>query len=803
MRPLKLTMSAFGPYASETEIDFTLFGHQGLYLISGDTGAGKTTIFDAITFALYGEPSGTNRDSGMFRSKYAEAKTPTFVRLEFEYDGKVYLIERNPAYERPKERGEGTTVQNANATLSLPDGSIVSGLKNVDGSIYEILGIDRVQFSQIAMIAQGDFMKLLFSKTDERQKIFRRIFKTDLFVRIQEALKKDANELAGRCKEERAGIDQYIDGIECSETSHFRSMTAEAKARRMSIEDSMEMLKSIITEDTAANEEYTREKAVYEKISKEKEALIKKQEEYDKACAGLKQDTLSLEKETEVLEASEAALAERKKQMPEAEELAKEIGKVEGMMPRYGQIDILQKEITSIKAKVVFHENSLKQTESVIEKLDSEIESLKNENAQLENTGEELLKANQTKEVLLKRLTELSGLADAMISLEDRKRTLAKYQEALKVRMAERDAALAEYISGNNLFMSEQAGILAQGLEDGRPCPVCGSREHPSKARLSDKVPSQQEVKALKDRADEYEAKVNKGFNLCAEQKAKVDSETEALDCRLLEVLSLEKYGADTADIVTKERLEAEQAIKKTEAIISSLKKMSGRKSALAVLIPEKEKDASSAREKSKELSSMFSALKAESSAKEEQLETLIKELPFKCKEEAEGRIKILMDRRERILSDISSAETGVNKCKETIASLKASIEAVSGQVKEVIDIDKEAELRIRKDAEEKATSLDNMIRHTFARIRSNSTILENISRRSDNLMRLEKEYSWKSALAKTANGDLEGKEKIMLETFVLMEYFDRIIARANTRFMSLSAGQYELHPCMAVLGRF
>ena len=264
MRPLKLTMSAFGPYAAAVEIDFTLFGRQGLYLISGDTGAGKTTIFDAVTFALFGEPSGTNRDSSMFRSKYADAKTPTFVKLEFEYDGKIYLIERNPAYERPKERGEGMTVQNANATLVLPDGTPIAGLKNVDAKIHDILGIDRAQFSQIAMIAQGDFMKLLFSKTDERQRIFRRIFKTDLFVRIQEVLKRDANELAGRCRAERAGIDQYIDGIECADGSPHAAMVSEAKAHRMGIEDVLEMLRSIIAEDTAAIEVIAGEKAMCE-----------------------------------------------------------------------------------------------------------------------------------------------------------------------------------------------------------------------------------------------------------------------------------------------------------------------------------------------------------------------------------------------------------------------------------------------------------------------------------------------------------------------------------------------------------
>ena len=292
MRPLKLTMSAFGPYAGTTEIDFTRFGKKGLYLISGDTGAGKTTIFDAITFALFGEPSGTSRNTDMLRSKYADSRTPTVVKLEFEYDGKTYLIERNPAYERPKERGEGMTLQNANASLLLPDGSPVAGLKNVDAKIYEILGIDRTQFSQIAMIAQGDFMKLLFSKTDERQRIFRRIFKTDIFVRLQDQLKRDANDLAGKCKAERAGIEQYIDGIECNAESAFTAMLAEAKGHRMSVEDVMDMLRSVIAEDTEVNEKLTLDKALCDNVSSEKDALLKKQAEEEAANADPEIDAL-------------------------------------------------------------------------------------------------------------------------------------------------------------------------------------------------------------------------------------------------------------------------------------------------------------------------------------------------------------------------------------------------------------------------------------------------------------------------------------------------------------------------------
>ena len=182
MRPLKLTVSAFGPYAGRVVIDLERLGEQGLYLITGDTGAGKTTIFDAITYALYGEPSGDNRDPSMFRSKYAQPDTPTEVELIFSYGGKTYTVRRNPEYERPAKRGGGTTVQKADAELTLPDGRLVTKAREVNREIIGIIGLDRSQFAQIAMIAQGDFLKLLLADTKSRQEIFREIFQTRYYI---------------------------------------------------------------------------------------------------------------------------------------------------------------------------------------------------------------------------------------------------------------------------------------------------------------------------------------------------------------------------------------------------------------------------------------------------------------------------------------------------------------------------------------------------------------------------------------------------------------------------------------------
>lgn len=215
MRPLKLTMAGFGPYAGVQVLDFDCLGSSGLYLITGDTGAGKTTIFDAITFALFGEASGSNRDSTMLRSKYAKDDAPTYVELTFSYDGKVYTVNRYPKYERAKTRGTGTTTKPAGAELTYPDGRQVTKNGEVDAAIREIIGLTREQFSQIAMISQGDFRKLLQADTKERQEIFRDIFKTDLYVLLQNQLKERTGGIRTQREQASQSIQQYINGMTC------------------------------------------------------------------------------------------------------------------------------------------------------------------------------------------------------------------------------------------------------------------------------------------------------------------------------------------------------------------------------------------------------------------------------------------------------------------------------------------------------------------------------------------------------------------------------------------------------------
>ena len=218
MRPLKLTLSAFGPYAAKTVLDLAQLGRGGLYLVTGDTGAGKTTLFDAITYALYDHSSGGVREGAMLRSKYAEPGTPTFVELEFEVRGQRCTVRRNPEYLRPKARGEGFTTEKADACLTYADGRPpVTRAKDVTAAVVDIIGLDYNQFSQIAMIAQGQFTRLLNASTEERSKIFRKLFRTQPYQRLQERLQAENAALTRQREEQSVRIGQLLSGLSWAE----------------------------------------------------------------------------------------------------------------------------------------------------------------------------------------------------------------------------------------------------------------------------------------------------------------------------------------------------------------------------------------------------------------------------------------------------------------------------------------------------------------------------------------------------------------------------------------------------------
>ncbi len=298
MKPITLVLSAFGPYAKKTEIDFASMGGQGLYLITGDTGAGKTTIFDAIAFALYGEASGDVRKPDMFRSKYAGDDVPTFVRFEFEYRKQKYTVERNPEYMRPKGRGSGYTLQKAEAKLEYPDGRApVTRTKEVTKAVTELLGLDRKQFTQIAMIAQGDFQKLLFAATDERGKIFRQIFKTGAYQKVQERLRAAVKAQKEEYEELKRSMSQYIDSAICMEDSAFYEKWSQLQKKKPDgmHEEGETLLEWICQESEAALKDFDKKIEQLEREQRGQDERLWRLHKANEQMERLKKETLALE----------------------------------------------------------------------------------------------------------------------------------------------------------------------------------------------------------------------------------------------------------------------------------------------------------------------------------------------------------------------------------------------------------------------------------------------------------------------------------------------------------------------------
>lgn len=249
MRPITLTLSAFGPYAQETTVAFSQLGTQGLYLITGDTGAGKTTLFDGITFALYGEASGANREPAMLRSSYAPGSVPTFVELTFQCGEDLYTVRRNPEYRRPAKRGDKLVTEKADAHLLFPDGRTpVTGNREVTKAVRELVGLDRTQFSRVAMIAQGEFLQLLLAKTEERSKIFREIFRTGPYQKLQEALRAEAAQGKQEYEALSQRIDQQISAVQ-PDPAH---QTAWEEAAEMGGQAVLPLLQEILADEEAS-----------------------------------------------------------------------------------------------------------------------------------------------------------------------------------------------------------------------------------------------------------------------------------------------------------------------------------------------------------------------------------------------------------------------------------------------------------------------------------------------------------------------------------------------------------------------
>ena len=792
MRPIKLTVSAFGPYAGKTEFDFDKLGTGGLYLITGDTGAGKTTIFDAITYALYGDPSGNNREVSMFRSKYADIKTPTFVRLLFNYKGKEYIIERNPEYERAAQRGNGLTKQTAGVELTLPDGKPLTKTKEVENAINNIIGINREQFCQIAMIAQGDFLKLLISPTKERIEIFRHIFKTKLYSDLQDRLKSELSILNNDCSKIKQSISQYIGGINCADSSLLSLDVTKAKNGDLPTDECILLIEKLIAEDTLAEEKADNAIAEIEKQLDILKINIEHGKTYLRAKQDFDQNEINISKLTEEMLSLTKALEEEQKKISLQNDLAKASAAIEAQLLEYDELSQKESAFKNNALNIEKNNAALTKNNKEIEVLKAQIESLTEESKTLQKSGEQkILFANQ--KALHKE--SLSKLDTLLKSMENLKKIDAQYKNAAKRYEAKKAAANEIKISYDlkyDLYLDAQAGILAETLVDNMPCPVCGSTSQPQKAIKPTDVPQKDELDILKAKlakADDEKIEANKeSAKLKGMREEKKDSTVSSIKELLGDI------DMNNATDITKAKInELESNIAVLDQKIQAEEKNIARKEYIENELPKSRTKLEDLQNSITSISNEISALSSKNDSLNARIIDLKSKLRFSSRLEANNEIQKNNAMISKIKRDIELASEREKECSVNLASAKTRREELFKQIEGKQEIDLKAENNNLSELERNKFQLDKKKQNIHSRIVNNKSNCDNIKQKSSELIVIEKKYTWVKSLSDTANGTITGKDKIMLETYIQMHYFDRIISRANARLVIMTGGQYDL----------
>lgn len=792
MRPLKLTMSAFGPYAETEVLDFELLGSSGLYLVTGDTGAGKTTIFDAITFALYGEASGNAREPAMLRSKYAAAKTPTEVELTFLYGGNTYTVKRNPEYLRPKERGDGFTKKAADACLTMPDGKVITKLKDVNTAIRQIVGLDREQFAQVSMIAQGDFLKLLLADTKERQSIFRSIFNTHLYVQLQNKLKEEANAVWVQWKDAGQSLRQYMAGIVCAEDSPHQEAAAAAKNGEVPASEVLALLDVLLEEDNRTLDALTVELAQTEQQAEQISALLVQSDTRNRVQRTLDDCRTRHSAAAAQLETRKAALEAQQALLPKQEELRSAISGIQLSLPDYDQLETLS-------ARLNARENDLRRAQTACaaagrtcETLSAELQQLEAERAGLESvaTQQERVAAQLTQ--LGEQQARLRKLLSDISAFEEKTAKLAEAQHAY-LTASEKAAALQQiYLQKNQAFLSEQAGIIASTLADGVPCPVCGSTSHPSPALLSDHAPTEVDVKAAKRTADTALQLAADASSAANEQKGKVSTAEAALLADIAAILGAysiadSRNAAEDAMAALNTRLQLLHTERQT------LEQAQKRKDTLDSTIPAKESALADALKTAGAEKEQIASLTAAIDALRTQLASLSEKLRFDSKAAADAEISRLQGHLTQMQQSLQLAEANHARCDKELTALAAQTVQLSAQLEGMPQLDAVSLNDQKQQLSARKALLSGKIQDLRIGITLNTTARDHIRGKEQELKRIDEKMRWLRALSNTANGQIPGKEKIMLETYIQTTYFDRIIVRANVRLMKMTGGQYEL----------
>lgn len=835
MRPIKLTISAFGPYASKQVIDFEELKGRNIFVISGKTGAGKTTIFDAISYALYGEASGESRETDSLRSHFADDNTETYVELEFELRGQKYIVNRVPKQKKKKARGEGYTEKSADATLTLPDGKVITKVKNVTDKIIEILGITREQFKQIVMLAQGEFKKLLLADSVEREGIFRKIFNTYDFEKIQTELKdKAANLSKNRTKskdkmqtnlENIKGdhdivIGEYVDfplvieklkNLLERDNNIYKILNEEGKEldnklqvknqEKAIIETNNNLLKEkdILTkaleellskEDEYKNKEKSiingknakEVKYIEDKLIENNKRLAKREEDYNISLKNIDNIKLEQEESSKLLKIEESKECDREKLSIEINNLSKLEKKIIELDNLNNKVIKLKQNIENSKLQIINNKNETEKLKKSKEEKELKLKDI----ATLEIKKVELEKQKEDKTKIL------DDIRTILNTIKNHTNTCLAHQSKYKEYIAfeqKYKSSKIDYETKDDLYKKEQAGILASQLQENRPCPVCGSTNHPNKASIKNdiEVPSKEELKIIKDNLDRLEKRNQEKITELTELNTKRISYEEQINTYLTGIrntLNIELiYSVETFAVLKNIGVDINAVKSKLNVELDEINKCINLKeniekevSVIIITINEKEQSLIKLEEDEKAYTKEFT----ENSTK---IEEYKKEIPDNISDIKS--LNILIENKTKELND---SKERLAKLRLENENLSKKLEGENSTSKEINKSIQELKIEITNNQSEfnkaiKEQGFDNIKDYEDAKLQI--SIIENLEKEVEN-------YNSELKLTKAKHEDIINKTKDIL--FMDMTTIDEEIKSIQNNKKELEDKLRDLH---------
>lgn len=801
MKPLKLTMSAFGSYAGKNVIDFT-GQQQGIFLITGDTGAGKTTIFDAITYALYNQTSGGERNGNMMRSQYAKPETETYVELEFLYRGQTYCVRRNPDYKITKTLKNGKIREQKvphSVELTLPDGTVFPEKKNAtDAKIIEILGLTADQFSQIVMIAQGDFLKLLYTKSDERKMIFSKLFRTDIYWKIQENLRRKSMEMDERIQENDRAFEQEKSRI-------IPLPESEELPLDELVERLRERLKDALKEQNlrrANVEELNKKITKYEEINKLFVSLEKIRQTGKELEARQVESKERRQQIENALKADKVLVAEQQnlRQQQAVEQSVQAIAKMEETLTNDQEMfETLKTQLQEAEAEQKREAADIQKKMLALEQSFPSYEALQNarsEEQQAKKVWEDLGKTSE--ESFHKKEAGIAALKEQQKRQEQVVEQTKKNWEQTALSASE---SAKHYEHMYEAFLKEQAGILAENLSAGCPCPVCGSTIHPDPAKLSDHAVTELEVEQAKKARATAEEKRDTAYATFEAEKTEKQKlaqavEKEEADFVLAQTIAKQQRKEAEQNYVSLQKI-AEQIREKL--VYPSLAEAKKQYAAMQKALEAAEQEIERKRQKVSELAEAMNTLKGQRLAEEENQKSA-KKLAVKTEKEYAKLLEksgfvseetyhlAILPERSRLKLEREEKEYE-SQCLKQQSEQKLLEKQVNGKTfTDTTELNEQlkAEKQALKEAEKTYMEL-----HTA--YENDRSVLQNCAIYLEKGKKLESEDQVIKSLSKTANGRLSGSAKIDFETYIQRQYFKQIIHEANKRLLTMSNHQFIL----------